>query len=364
MKNEHTLSPSSQMILQQYDQYAAVWKVMKKVVTEEISKIVANSGVTVTAVDSRIKDRKSLHGKLELKGYKYFSISDLTDIVGARITTFYTDDVDKVAALIAKVFDVDWKNSVDKRKMHELNSFGYMSLHYICRIPESLFKDESLPEVNTFRFEVQMRTALQHVWATIDHDIGYKTGIEIPVEHLRNLRRLAGMLELADEEFSRIRKEIADYRYKVEGLVKDGNFDDVALDADTFRRYLETQPFRALEEKIAAVNQAEIYHSSLMPFLKVLLKMGLKTLGDVERLRKNYSDAAYKLSLSEIADTDLNIISSTLALQNICIAYLYLQGSGVPGIQMFFDEYRGVSDRNRPEAESLMDRLKNINFDI
>lgn len=363
MKN-YALTPSSEMILAEYDRLAPVWKIMQQVVGDTLRSVVSNAGIMVTAIESRIKARESLCGKLELKGYKYSSISDITDIMGARIITFYTDEVDKIASLVSKTFDIDWKNSVDKRKMHELNSFGYMSLHYICRIPESLYRDENYPQVNTLRFEIQMRTALQHVWANMDHDIGYKTGIEIPIEHLRNLRRLAGMLELADEEFSRIRKEIADYRYKVEGLVHSGSFDEVELNADSFRRYLEAEPFRSLEERIAAVNQAEIFHTSLMPFLPVLIRMGNKTLGDVERLRKKYSEASFKLSLDQIAGTDLDIISSTIALQNICVTAIYLQGHGVKGLEFFYDDYRGPSERNAVDAQALFEKLQKLNFDI
>lgn len=43
--------------------------------------------------------------------------------------TFFTDDVDKVAAVVKELFRVDWKNSVDKRKRLDLTSFGYNSLH-------------------------------------------------------------------------------------------------------------------------------------------------------------------------------------------------------------------------------------------
>ena len=130
--------------------------------------------------------------------------------MGLRVITFYNDEVDKVAAIAKRIFDIDWKESVDKRK-HQLNAFGYNSLHYICRL-----------KIGGPRFELQMRTALQHVWSTIEHDIGYKGEVKIPQEYVRQFSRLAGMLELADEEFSRLRLVLTGYRRQIQSLVKSG----------------------------------------------------------------------------------------------------------------------------------------------
>jgi len=349
----------SEMILDEYREKRPLFEKLQAVVDGEIRRIVTDNHLYVTAMESRIKKEKSLEGKLELKGHKYATLSDITDILGCRIITFYTEEVDKIAALIEKNFEVDWDNSVDKRRLLDLDRFGYMSLHYICRLPLERCED---PEMHEYRFEVQMRTALQHVWATINHDLGYKTDIEIPREHLRNMNRIAGMLELADEQFSRIRMEITDYRRQVQALVADGDFDRVPLDGDTFRSYLELDPFHKLADRIASINQAEIYRDNLMPYLQVLLRMGFKTLGDLERLLHDYSDDAYQLALHQISGTDLDIMALSVTLQNLCCVYALRKGAGVNGLEYIFNSLGSNTEANRSRAERLYRQAKKINI--
>lgn len=351
-----------QMILDEYHEMMPSLKIMEKIVSEQLHKCIRDNNLYVNAIETRIKQEKSLAGKLELKGSKYMFLSDITDILGARVITFYTDEVDKVAALVESTFEVDWENSVDKRKIYELNSFGYMSLHYICRIPQSIYHDPAHPEINEQRFEIQMRTALQHVWANINHDTGYKTGVEVPYEHLRNLTRLAGMLELADEQFSRIRREINDYRRRVQGLVASGNFDEVSLNGDTYRSYLNLNPFKPLAEKIAAINQAEIINDSLTPYFDVLIGLGFKNLGDIERMKNDYSDDAYQLAVHQIGSTDLDIIAASVALQNLCAVYILKQGNGVAGLEHMYNTLGGTPTTNATRAQNTFDHAQRINL--
>ena len=350
------------MILEEYREEYHVFEKMEEVIRRELTRSITDNGLYVNAIETRIKTEKSLAGKLELKGSKYSTLSSLTDIVGARIITFYTDDVDKISALVDRIFSIDWANSVDKRKQHELDSFGYNSLHYICRIPESLYCDPAFPEINEFRFEVQMRTALQHVWATMDHDTGYKSGVEVPKEYLRNLNRLAGMLELADEQFSLIRTEINDYRFKVQQLVASGKFSEVSLNGDTFRSYLQMKPFEKLCRRIAAINQAEIHYASSMQYLPVLRRLGFSTLQDVEQLVKDYSDDAYELSAFQIAGTDLDIISSTIAIENLLIVHVLENGGGAKGLEWMFETINGKSPYNAIRAQRLVQSASSLHF--
>ena len=314
-----------------------------------LRETLAKNGIIVTAVDARIKTEESLKGKLELKGNKYASLSDITDIFGARIITFYTDDVDRIAAMVEQLFEIDWDNSVDKRMLHQLDSFGYNSLHYICRMPEF-----------PYRFELQLRTTLQHAWASINHDIGYKTGVEIPREYLRRINRLSGILEMADDEFSRIRSEITDYRRRVQQLVQNGKLDDVLLDGDTFNSYLQARPFDSLNKRIAAINQAEIQEVPLMRYLRVFVAFGCKTLGDVQRLVKQYSEAAYRLARHQLGNTDLDIISSAVGVQNICVVCILATGGGKMGLVRFFDAINGHNTQNEAIAEMTFNLAKSI----
>ena len=347
----YNLDTHCQFILDEYRENIPLFKDAVNDVQNKLKAVFKEADLLVCSVEGRVKTEASLAGKLEIKGAKYHSLADITDIVGVRVITFYSDDVDKVASAVDRLFDVDWENSVDKRKLHEIDSFGYMSLHYICSM-------EGFP----YRFEVQMRTVLQHAWANMNHDTGYKSGVEVPREYIRNLNCLAGMLELADKQFSQIRNELADYRRRMQSLVASGNLDEVSLDGDTYRSYLHLGPFDQLNRRIAAVNQAEIQDANLVHFLTIFRSLGCKTLGDVDRLIKNNSEAAYQLACYQIGLTDLDIISASLGPQDICIAHVLRSGGGKLGLKMLFNALNGESEGNETMAEYLLEETKDLPF--
>ena len=340
-----------QEILQEYRQNLPLLNQTAESVRASLKKALDDAGLIIAALECRVKTEKSLAGKLELKGSKYASLADITDIIGLRVITFYIDDVDKVASAVERLFKVDWENSVDKRKLHDIDSFGYLSLHYICKTQEC-----------PYRFEIQMRTVLQHAWANMNHDTGYKTGVEIPKRYLRDMSRIAGILELVDDEFSRIRTDINDYRRRVQALVASGNLADVNLDGDSFRSYMAIDPFKPLNRRIAAVNQAEIQEVSLQQFLPLFLKMGFKTLGDIEALIKNYSEAAYQIATFQIGLTDIDIVSSSIGPQDLCVAYIIKNGGGKAGLKFMFDVLNGESEGNVAMAEFLEEEIKGLPF--
>ena len=338
-------------LIQQYRELLPTLKQLAQEANKQLRQALEEKDIYVTAIEYRIKSENSLIGKLELKGAKYKSIEDVTDLVGLRVITFYTDEVNKVAAIAKRVFDIDWQESVDKRKLHQLDSFGYNSLHYICRL-----------KTGGPRFELQMRTALQHVWSTIEHDTGYKANVKILDEHRRQFSRLAGMLELIDDEFSRLRNEITEYRRNIQSLVHSGKLDDVALTVDSFTSYLEMHPFDRLNQRIAAVNQAEIFPTSLMGFLPLLVSFGFETLSDIDHFIKENSEDAYQLALAQIALTDLDILAENVGLQNLCLVYVLKQGRGREGLQFVYKTLNGKQDNYDVFIYMIMDLAKDLPF--
>ena len=362
MTDTASLDPHAQELLAQYRNLLPLCKELDRVIPEKLKDFFAEAGIIVAAVEHRIKEEGSLAGKLKLKGGKYRDIFDITDLVGIRVITFYIDDVDKVASVLERLFEIDWENSIDKRKAHDIDSFGYLSLHYICRIPESAYSDPEHPEVNKIRFEVQMRTVLQHAWANMNHDTGYKSGVEIPRVYLRDMSRLAGMLELVDDEFSRIRRELSDYRRRVQNLVASGNLSEVQLDGDSFRSFLTIHPFDRLTRRIASINQAEIQEADLSNFLGVFKAMGFKTLGDIDALIKEYSEAAYQIACFQIGLTDIDILSASVAPQDLCTAFILKNGGGRAGLKLMLDTLNGPSEANDFMAGFLVDQSKDLPF--
>ena len=196
------------LILEDYRKQKEHFVKLGDVVHTMLSDIAKELGLTVLAVEHRVKEEKSLAGKLERKGDLYNVFEDITDILGCRVICFLSDEVDKVGKKVEEKFVVDWQNSSNKKDLLKENAFGYLSLHYICSLP---FGDKWPDEICGKKFEIQIRTILQHAWSAIHHDIGYKSDFGVPREINRQFARLAGLLELADDEFVRARDNMFAY---------------------------------------------------------------------------------------------------------------------------------------------------------
>lgn len=181
-----------------------------------IISIVDGAGIKYHLIESRTKEYVSLKNKIERK--KILDIKkEITDLSGVRIILFYQSDIPKIEDLIKENFEIDNENSINKSEILQKNEFGYLSVHYIVKIKEdrsAMIEWKSFVGLNA---EIQIRTILQHSWASISHELSYKRENEVPTELSRKLFRLAGLFELADEQF----EEIKDKSLSIEAKYKE-----------------------------------------------------------------------------------------------------------------------------------------------
>jgi putative GTP pyrophosphokinase len=251
-----------------------------------IADLLEAKSIPVHSVTYRVKKKDSARRKQAQLRQRDKPIDDVHDFLGLRVITYFADQVDQVAEIIEDEFAIDKKKSTDKRKALDPDRFGYVSLHYIAAMSD---KRSGLVEWQQFDgagFEIQLRSILQHSWAEIEHDLGYKSPTAIPQAIKRRFSRLAGMLELADDEFSGIRTALEAHAEQVDRTVKDGG--NVPIDQDSLRALLEAGGIvRQADERIAgqygAILEDEVTATYAASRANEMIQAGFLTTGEVSR---------------------------------------------------------------------------------
>ncbi|GAA5095922.1 hypothetical protein GCM10023210_29190 [Chryseobacterium ginsengisoli] len=191
-------------ILAEYEEKSSLYSSFSFKVEKVLKKLCRN--FSIHQITSRVKTKESLAQKV-IKKNKYIHLDDITDILGLRIITYFEDDISKIEEILNREFKIDWINSTDKGNI-EIDKFGYRSVHYILQLSDNRAQSSEFAEYKDIKFEIQIRSILQHSWAEIEHDLGYKSFIEIPQKAKRTFYRVAALLEQADIEFTKLKKEI------------------------------------------------------------------------------------------------------------------------------------------------------------
>ena len=179
-----------------------------------VTELLDDAGINYLSVTGRTKTVESFAAKAERRGPDGTPLypeplTDITDQIGVRVITFVPDDVTAVAELLADELAV-----IDDRDLGletaRAGRFGYASRHLLVSVDASRTVPRAYQPLRLRSASVQVRTVLQHAWAEFEHDIRYKG--TVPEEHAADLDRrftlAAGLIELADREFSAIRDRL------------------------------------------------------------------------------------------------------------------------------------------------------------
>jgi putative GTP pyrophosphokinase len=265
-------------LIAEYGSRRGHFEALRDHVGATLAPLHADPEVNVHSISHRLKTAGSLRGKLARPDRTYKNLADITDLLGFRVVTYFDDGVEAAARFVEREFDVDLADSVDKRGTATVDRFGYRSLHYVCRPPPWL------ADAAPLRFEVQIRTILQHAWAEIEHDLGYKSAAAVPPAVRRRFSRLAGLLELADDEFLAIKSDLRRHREEVTARVRSGSV-DVALDSDSLLAVLEEPAVAALDVQVAAYLHVETTAEPFYPdyLLAMLAEVGVARVHEVRQ---------------------------------------------------------------------------------
>lgn len=152
-------------------------------------------------IDTRLKSADSILGKLKKKELPLTltaACNNIYDIAGVRIVCPYIKDVYLLRDRIIAQDDIHIMEEKDYIADPKRN--GYRSLHIIIRIPVYFMNKKQLVPV-----ELQIRTLAMDLWASLEHDIKYKSiHSENSIDFTAKLYECSGLIYQVEEEMEKM----------------------------------------------------------------------------------------------------------------------------------------------------------------
>ncbi len=349
------MNTHNESILAEYRQNHSIYEQLERTASALLESELKQSGIMVFQLSHRLKTEESLRGKLEKKGDKYESALDLTDLLGFRVICYFADDVDRIAEKIEGLFVIDRENSIDKRRILEADQFGYLSLHYICQLSPDQAETKDLCGI---RFEIQIRSVLQHAWAEINHDIGYKSSAGVPHSITRGFSRLAGLLEIADEQFAQFRDSVRKYENESAETVRNDNLESLPVNEMTLYAFLQND---AAVQKCFQDNEIGLVMEGCEESTERLEALQIVTMDRFAEMTGRNLEKAVELAVYENGSEKPETVSAGLLIRLLVEADLINSTNHKTAIHDYFRRYYGegeLAERREKDLQKYIKRLK------
>jgi ppGpp synthetase/RelA/SpoT-type nucleotidyltranferase len=203
-------------ILEEYN----VRKENANLLLEEVKYLIYRAlnkeNIKIHYVFNRVKAFDSFLDKIRRKNLKD-PFNEIHDLIGFRIICLFLEDLNKIADLLIKEFDVF--NIEKKPDEVAYDVFGYMASHFQARLKNN---GTCMDEAIGYTFEIQTRTIAQDAWASISHHLFYKHESFLPDNLRRDFHALSGLFYIADTHFSLLRNEQLKYMVSELQKIDDG----------------------------------------------------------------------------------------------------------------------------------------------
>lgn len=266
---------------------------LSKAVRDRLIPEIESRNISVEITSNRAKDVESFKDKISLRDKAYTDpLNEVTDLAGVRVVTHFSSDVDAIAFLIRSTFTVDEENSCDYRDYEDPKLFDYVSAHYIVELREMDLSQEDLSDCAGLKCEIQVRTLLQHAWASTAHERIYKSPKAPPSSLQRRFYAMRALLEIADRELESLRDKEETRRSKIQDSLA-GNDLDIPLDYLSLPVYLS-------RKGITNRRGEPITGLIVLDLLEEAKVVGVETLKELDELYEQLDTPAYHDLVQEI----------------------------------------------------------------
>lgn len=240
------MGPVAEKWLTVYRTEYSLYEEAAVIAADAIFEAVSGYSIAIHSVNGRAKSPDSAAEKVHRKNYGRPK-SQMTDAIGVRVITSYSQGVEEVLRRLRDKYEIDESNSVDKRNDLTIKEVGYRSVHLVMTLGKVGKTGEAAKLLGNIKIEVQIRSIVDHAWAEIEHELRYKSGVDLPKDIQRRFAALAGTLELVDQEFNNLAGELVQLVHYYEERYKNRELMDEKFDSARLQGFIMAYRFEAVK---------------------------------------------------------------------------------------------------------------------
>ena len=169
-----------------------------EILDEEFARMYDHS--PIHHIEYRIKSLDSIVDKLRRRGYDVTIdniYAHIQDLAGIRVICNYMDDIYYLRSLLTRFESFRVIREVDYIK--EPKPSGYRSLHLVVNVPIVISEGTMVLPV-----EIQLRTIAMDMWASLEHELRYKSDRQFTEQDAARLRLCSDAISEIDREMQDI----------------------------------------------------------------------------------------------------------------------------------------------------------------
>ena len=169
-----------------------------EILDEEFARMYDHS--PIHHIEYRIKSLDSIVDKLRRRGYDVTIdniYAHIQDLAGIRVICNYMDDIYYLRSLLTRFESFRVIREVAYIK--EPKPCGYRSLHLVVNVPIVISEGTMVLPV-----EIQLRTIAMDMWASLEHELRYKSDRKFTDEDAARLRLCSDAISEIDQEMQDI----------------------------------------------------------------------------------------------------------------------------------------------------------------